>query len=161
MRNAAHLIECLVQHDGPAYGYSDLVLHKVRKGAFMLISPLVQKWAMLEEFCGKVLEGEAGQVAAVFAHKVLVEPVGLFDLKANTLDRRELLLGDIDYETTGELRGGGRREGVNDAPFVRRIGGRDSGGEQGTLIGRLGFRQRLLWREPCAWRANERIIVLG
>lgn len=52
----------------------------------MFVGPFVKERAVLEEFGRETLEVEAGEGWVLLADKVLIEPVGLFDLKADALD---------------------------------------------------------------------------
>lgn len=82
----SYLVHCVVEDDCAADGHSDLVFHKVGESSFVFIGPFMKERAVLEEFGRETLEVEAREGWVLLADKVLIEPVGLFDLEADALD---------------------------------------------------------------------------
>lgn len=87
-----HMVHGIVEQDRASHGDPSLVGQELGKGGdVMVVRPLRHEWAMLKDAHRKRLEGQRREGRIERPNKVLVEPLRLFNLEADALNRLEFL----------------------------------------------------------------------
>lgn len=70
-----HLVPLLVEHDSATYRYPGLVRQETLEGLFVVVSPVAEKRADVEQAVGEPLEGHCWKTGVLFSNKVFIVPV--------------------------------------------------------------------------------------
>src|ERR1700734_1081229 len=66
---------CVIQHDSATYWNSCLVLHESIECLLVVVTPLMQERASMEQHCRKLLQRKRWEFWILFSNKILVEPM--------------------------------------------------------------------------------------
>lgn len=95
-----HLIHGIIQQDRATHRHAGLVREELGEGRQMLILREGRKErTMLEDAQTEATKGHGREGRIQRSNEILVEPLGLLDLEAYSLDRAEFFLREIDDET--------------------------------------------------------------
>lgn len=94
----------VVEHDGASHGDACLVLQEVLEGfEEMVLREASKERTMLEHALGEHAQVHRRQARVQRPDEVFIEPLCLLDLKADALDRLQLLVGQVHNEAHAEV----------------------------------------------------------
>lgn len=70
-----HLIPFIIQHDSATNGHASLVLHEIKVGLFVVVTPSSQERTRVEEHFREFFKRERRKFGVLFSNEVLVVPV--------------------------------------------------------------------------------------
>ena len=75
MDQGANLLPCVIEHDCTTHRDSGFILHEIVECLFVVMTPLMEKWACMEQHCGELFEWQWWEFGILFTNKIFVEPV--------------------------------------------------------------------------------------
>lgn len=98
------LVHVVVEQDGASDGDAGLVGHELVEGQGVEVVRVAGgEGAVLQDARGKLPQVQLRQRRVQRTDKVFVEPLGLLDLEADSLDRLEFFLGQVDDKTDAQV----------------------------------------------------------
>lgn len=99
-----HRVHGLIQQDSPTHGDACLVLQELLERLYVdADGEGGQEGAVLEYPQAEGPQGHGREGGVERADEIFVEPLGFFNLEADSRDRREVFLGEVDDEADAEV----------------------------------------------------------